>query len=251
MTTPTGKSPLGSTGGAHPYVKLREKQDAAIGDVKAEGVNAMDMDNRMTVKQAAGNHATYREKINTTKTSKFHEMLKAEPGDLQRMSDEKGPYFFISQSYPDRINKQLERAILPSSEDHGSYRAMSFQFNNGTIPLELPLQQSQQRRCGSAMSGKFARVVIEVDITKPLISRFRVHDEWLTVEYEGLPHICYLCGKVGHNSSACSTYHKAKDLAPSKAPNSGGADKPDIHQPSRRCRLGWLRALDGGAAKAT
>ncbi|XP_015387989.1 uncharacterized protein LOC107177927 [Citrus sinensis] len=51
--------------------------------------------------------------------------------------------------------------------------------------------------------GKFARIAIRVSLTKPLVSRFNLDGRIQKVEYEGLPIICYHCGKYGHNSTAC------------------------------------------------
>lgn len=44
----------------------------------------------------------------------------------------------------------------------------------------------------------FARVCIEVDITKPFVARFCLDDKWFSVEYEGIHTICFACGMYGH-----------------------------------------------------
>ncbi|OMO81305.1 reverse transcriptase [Corchorus capsularis] len=51
-----------------------------------------------------------------------------------------------------------------------------------------------------ASRGKFARVCVEVDLTKPLVPKVYVDDRWTRVEYEGLPLICFQCGYVGHRN---------------------------------------------------
>ncbi|XP_024035693.1 uncharacterized protein LOC112096477 [Citrus clementina] len=51
--------------------------------------------------------------------------------------------------------------------------------------------------------GKLARIAIRVSLTQPLVSRFNLDGRIQKVEYEGLPIICYQCGKYGHNSTAC------------------------------------------------
>ncbi|KAI9079931.1 hypothetical protein K1719_038177 [Acacia pycnantha] len=52
--------------------------------------------------------------------------------------------------------------------------------------------------------GKFARIVVVcIDLTKPLTSKILVDGELISVEYEGLPTICFSCGKYGHLQEAC------------------------------------------------
>ncbi|KAI9071659.1 hypothetical protein K1719_046378 [Acacia pycnantha] len=55
----------------------------------------------------------------------------------------------------------------------------------------------------SGERGKFARIAVVIDLTKPLISKIMVDGEIIFVEYEGLPVICYNCGKYGHLQNAC------------------------------------------------
>ncbi|CAL2260806.1 unnamed protein product [Prunus armeniaca] len=51
--------------------------------------------------------------------------------------------------------------------------------------------------------GKFARLCVELDLTQPLEAFVQINQNWYTVEYEGLPEICFLCGKYGHKRKAC------------------------------------------------
>ncbi|XP_015958583.1 uncharacterized protein LOC107482567 [Arachis duranensis] len=52
--------------------------------------------------------------------------------------------------------------------------------------------------------GKFARVCVEVDLTKPLVSQFQINGKNHLVEYEGLHQVCFLCGRFGHDKSSCT-----------------------------------------------
>ncbi|KAJ4836147.1 hypothetical protein Tsubulata_038857 [Turnera subulata] len=47
---------------------------------------------------------------------------------------------------------------------------------------------------------KFARVCIEVDLSKPLVSKFRLRRRIWRVVYEGLSTVCFSCGRYGHTS---------------------------------------------------
>lgn len=51
--------------------------------------------------------------------------------------------------------------------------------------------------------GKFARICVEIDLEKPLLSHIMVHGYPIHLEYEGLNTICFRCGKYGHNKDKC------------------------------------------------
>ncbi|KAL4311976.1 hypothetical protein GQ457_01G025270 [Hibiscus cannabinus] len=51
--------------------------------------------------------------------------------------------------------------------------------------------------------GRFARLAIVVDLEKPLRSGIIIDGQRQSIEYEGLPTICYSCGKYGHSKEIC------------------------------------------------
>ncbi|CAI0387118.1 unnamed protein product [Linum tenue] len=51
--------------------------------------------------------------------------------------------------------------------------------------------------------AKFARLAVEVDLSRHLVPRIWLDDEWQKVEYENLPEICFKCGKIGHSAAGC------------------------------------------------
>ncbi|XP_024043278.1 uncharacterized protein LOC112099971 [Citrus clementina] len=55
----------------------------------------------------------------------------------------------------------------------------------------------------TAQRGKFARLAVELDLQKPLVSQFNLEGRIQKVEYENLPTICFGCGKFGHFNDAC------------------------------------------------
>lgn len=71
--------------------------------------------------------------------------------------------------------------------------------------------------------GKFARLCVELDLTKPLDAFVQINQVWYNIEYEGLPEICYLCGHYGHKKEACSL---KTDYAgqTSETPNAAGVN---------------------------
>jgi len=53
---------------------------------------------------------------------------------------------------------------------------------------------------------------IEVDLSKPLLSKFRLHGKVWRIQYEGLKLICFKCGKIGHKEDTCPHYPNPSDI---------------------------------------
>ncbi|CAL1353834.1 unnamed protein product [Linum trigynum] len=51
--------------------------------------------------------------------------------------------------------------------------------------------------------GNFARVCVEVDLTRPLLARYKVEGTEYLIQYEGLDHICTECGQYGKSTANC------------------------------------------------
>lgn len=56
---------------------------------------------------------------------------------------------------------------------------------------------------GTTARGRFARLCVEVDITKPLLARFKLRKRVRTIEYEGIHLVCFGCGIYGHRQDEC------------------------------------------------
>ncbi|CAL2260059.1 unnamed protein product [Prunus armeniaca] len=100
--------------------------------------------------------------------------------------------------------------------------------------------------------GKFAKLCVELDLTKPLEAFVQINQIWYNIEYEGLLEICYNCGLYGHKRENCllnakSNPDKARssqddevlgdDTAMSKKDNfinKGGLRGPWMNVPPRR-----------------
>ncbi|XVE98093.1 hypothetical protein REPUB_Repub03eG0075700 [Reevesia pubescens] len=54
-----------------------------------------------------------------------------------------------------------------------------------------------------ASRGKYARLCVELDLTKPLVPRLHIGGRWQKVEYEGLGMVCFHCGCFGHSKEQC------------------------------------------------
>lgn len=57
-------------------------------------------------------------------------------------------------------------------------------------------------RMDDAMSitskGKFARICVEIDITKWFRGKFKIHKQTRRIEYEGIHLVCFHCGVHGY-----------------------------------------------------
>ncbi|KAJ4844177.1 hypothetical protein Tsubulata_045764 [Turnera subulata] len=61
--------------------------------------------------------------------------------------------------------------------------------------------------------GKFAKVAVAVDLTKPVKGRIKLEGEIIRVTYEGLPYVCFVCGKVAHGQNSCLTNRHPRSTA--------------------------------------
>ncbi|KAL2925231.1 hypothetical protein RDABS01_033541 [Bienertia sinuspersici] len=55
----------------------------------------------------------------------------------------------------------------------------------------------------AAERGKFTRLCVELDLSKPLLSKFWLKGKVWKIQYEGLRLICYNCGKINHREEDC------------------------------------------------
>lgn len=88
--------------------------------------------------------------------------------------------------------------------------------------------------------GRFARMCIEVNITKPLLSKFKLRRRVRCIEYEGIHLICFKCGVYGHRAEQCHhNEENGKQPENAKQPATGeqGGDRVAIPQ-NRKYQFG-------------
>ena len=51
--------------------------------------------------------------------------------------------------------------------------------------------------------GRYARICVQVDISKPLITSVRIGQRNQPVVYEGVSKLCFSCGRLGHQKETC------------------------------------------------
>ncbi|XP_057441998.1 uncharacterized protein LOC130733752 [Lotus japonicus] len=52
--------------------------------------------------------------------------------------------------------------------------------------------------------GKYARICVEIDLTKPVLGVVGLEGTWYQIEYEGLHLLCHQCGCYGHLARNCT-----------------------------------------------
>ncbi|CAN1271017.1 hypothetical protein LINPERPRIM_LOCUS14082 [Linum perenne] len=86
--------------------------------------------------------------------------------------------------------------------------------------------------------GNFARICVEVDLSKPLLSKYRLRRRVRRIEYEGLHTICFGCGCYGHEEGACPVVATVEEAPPNTSSFSNpvfvGADleeeRPEVEE---------------------
>lgn len=63
----------------------------------------------------------------------------------------------------------------------------------------------------NAERGKFTRMCVEIDLSKPLLSKFWLKGKIWKIQYEGLRLICYHCGKINHKEEDCPDKQENRD----------------------------------------
>ncbi|CAN1158503.1 hypothetical protein LINPERHAP2_LOCUS22176 [Linum perenne] len=93
-----------------------------------------------------------------------------------------------------------------------------------TIRLDLATAEGARAR--------YARVCIEVDLSKPLLGKYVIEDRVYLIEYESLDNICYSCGMYGHKVAGCS---KIVIPAPTPPPEKESGVEPPIIKDAEQC----------------
>ncbi|CAI0394807.1 unnamed protein product [Linum tenue] len=89
---------------------------------------------------------------------------------------------------------------FPALPVHFYHKEILFALGNmvgRAIKLDFHTQHQQR--------AKFARMAVELDLSRPLVTRIRLDGKWQYIEYENLPVCCFECGKIGHTTLTCPT----------------------------------------------
>ncbi|CAN1126822.1 hypothetical protein LINPERHAP2_LOCUS3658 [Linum perenne] len=83
-----------------------------------------------------------------------------------------------------------------------------------TIRLDLATSEGAR--------GRYARVCVELDLSKPLLGKYMLEDRVLLVEYENIVNFCFGCGKYGCKTESCPT---CRPVVLEKAPETQQANQ--------------------------
>ena len=65
---------------------------------------------------------------------------------------------------------------------------------------------------------QYTRMCVEVNLTKPLLSKFRLNGRIWGIQYEGLKMICFKCGRQGHKEDAYPLDNEMTPIVTEKEP---------------------------------
>ncbi|CAN1821686.1 hypothetical protein LINPERHAP1_LOCUS29622 [Linum perenne] len=109
---------------------------------------------------------------------------------------------------------------------------LSIQFFNHTMVNRIGNHMSKTIRMDLATSegarGRYARVCVEVDLSKPLLGKYKIGDRVLYVEYESLENVCFHCRMYGHQLVACLS------LSPTDGPSDPVEQSQKVDEPSEK-----------------
>ncbi|KAJ7962002.1 Zinc ion binding nucleic acid binding protein [Quillaja saponaria] len=87
------------------------------------------------------------------------------------------------------------------------FPGIPIEYHDGQFLTNLSRRIGTPVKCDSTTSHadrvNFARVCIEVDLTKTLVSKYRQRKRVLYIEFERLHLVCFQCGKYGHTKETC------------------------------------------------
>ncbi|CAN1168454.1 hypothetical protein LINPERHAP2_LOCUS27828 [Linum perenne] len=136
----------------------------------------------------------------------------ADPNDYQRAAFQ-GPwkiydyYFSVARWTPSFNEEEPLKTILtwvrlPKLPIHYFNQVAVTRIGNcigRTVRLDLATAEGAR--------GRYARVCVEVDVSKPLLGKYMIENCTLFIEYESLENICVTCGHYGHKADICPSTH--------------------------------------------
>ncbi|KAL4291711.1 hypothetical protein GQ457_14G003420 [Hibiscus cannabinus] len=153
-------------------------------------------------------------------------------------------YFNSAEDHPSHIMVWVRLPKLP----YRYYTKSLFKYIAATIGkvVKVDYNTTEGKR------GRFARLALIVDLSKPLVSGIVIDGRCQDIGYEGLPTICFKCVKYGHAEEVCG----ATEPAPGTDTITDKRKPDDLYGPwmqvvnRRRRNVGNLNlGVNGGARK--
>ncbi|CAN1154517.1 hypothetical protein LINPERHAP2_LOCUS20053 [Linum perenne] len=108
-----------------------------------------------------------------------------------------------SFSEEDSLKKILTWVRLPKLPIHFFNQVAVTRIGNNigkTVRLDLATTEGAR--------GRYDRVCVEIDISKPLLGKYMIDDHTYLVDYESLENICFACWFYGHKIDSCQVNHQ-------------------------------------------
>ncbi|XVF24392.1 hypothetical protein REPUB_Repub13aG0124000 [Reevesia pubescens] len=113
-----------------------------------------------------------------------------------------------------------EEATIDSVAAWVHFPGMPLEFYDGDILKKMGNILGQtlmiDKNTLVASRGRYARMCVEIDLTKPLIPRIYIGGRWQRVEYKGLGMLCFQCGKFGHAKEQCDVLQNDNTVLPNE-----------------------------------
>ncbi|KAL4333466.1 hypothetical protein GQ457_07G012960 [Hibiscus cannabinus] len=157
-------------------------------------------------------------------------------------------YFNAAEDHPSHIMVWARLPKLP----YRYYTKSLFQHIAATIGKVVKIDYNTE----AGKRGRFARLALIVDLSKLLISGIVIDGRRQDIEYEGLPTICYKCGKYGHAKEVCGTSESStvQEVNPSALRNPTKLYGPWMQVVNKRRRnvsLQRSNRIDNGSSRET
>ncbi|XP_048491336.1 uncharacterized protein LOC125492674 [Beta vulgaris subsp. vulgaris] len=93
--------------------------------------------------------------------------------------------------------------------------------------------------------ARYARICIEINLSKPITSKIWIGNQWQVILYENLHSLCFVCGRIGHQKNQCT---ESKGKAVMAQHESGSGEETDGSQlySSQNIDTGVSNAKDDG-----
>ncbi|KAL4283751.1 hypothetical protein GQ457_16G013400 [Hibiscus cannabinus] len=137
----------------------------------------------------------------------FHNVLTGDPWvtyDSYLTVQPWSRYFSTKDDYPSQIVVWVRLPKLP----YRYYTKSLFHHITDAIGKVIRVYYNTVK----GKRGQFARLAIVVDLEKPLVSGIIIDGRRQDTKYEGLPEICFKCGKYGHAREVCGVQPPANSI---------------------------------------
>lgn len=123
------------------------------------------------------------------------------------------PNFQHDSDTVDEVAVWVRMARLPI--EYYSPKALTGFGNRIGRTIKIDRTTTKQKR------GKYARICVVVNLSKPLLEMFKIGGSYYKIEYEGLHLLCLVCGRYDHYKEKCPLKITWKEKEVERGVNNG------------------------------